>query len=188
MGSATLWDTRHRKAWGEPQACPVLREHPEHLPERGEALDLACGRGGNALWLARHGRLTVHAWDRSVDGIRYLRAQAAHEGLPVQAEVRDVVLNPPRAEQYDVLAVSYFLDRGLMPALVAAVRPGGVLYYQTFLAGHTGAGPGNPDYLLHPGELAEYCANWQVLHALEQEGQAQWVARRKNLTGKATQV
>lgn len=177
MSSPELWDTRHREVPHEPQACTVLQQHSGYLPQQGQALDLACGRGGNALWLARRG-LTVHAWDYSEAGIKYLRAEAEKHRLDLQAEVRDVVLNPPEAGRFDLLVVSQFLDRNLMPALLAAIRPGGLLYYQTFLVGHAGPGPRNPDFLLRPGELSGYCEDWEVLHSLEQDGQAQLVARR----------
>ena len=180
MGSPELWDTRHREVLHEPRACTVLRQHAEYLPRRGRALDLACGRGGNALWLARRG-LTVHAWDYSEAGIRSLSAEAEKRRLAVRTEVRDVVLKPPEAERFDLLVVSHFLDRGLMPTLLAAVRPGGLLYYQTFLVGHPGPGPRNPDFLLRPGELSGYCEDWEILHSLEQDGQAQLVARRQPL-------
>lgn len=177
MGSPELWDSRYREAEHEPQACAVLQQHPSHLPRQGLALDLACGRGGNALWLAHRG-LGVQAWDYSEAGIRHLRMEAKRHHLAIQAEVRNVVLEPPESDQYDLLVVSYFLDRGLMPTLLAAVRPDGLLYYQTFLAGHPGPGPRNPDFLLRPGELPEYCAGWEILHSLEQDGEAQLVARR----------
>ena len=177
MDSPGSWDARHREVPHEPRACAVLQQHSRHLPQQGQALDLACGRGGNALWLARRG-LTVHAWDYSEAGIRYLRAEAAKHRLDIRAEIRDVVRNPPEAERFDLLVVSRFLDRALMPALLAAVRPGGLLYYQTFLVGHPGPEPRNPDFLLRPGELSGYCEDWEVLHALEQDGQAQLVARR----------
>ncbi len=177
MSSPELWDSRYRDAAHEPQACAVLLQNPAHLPRQGRALDLACGRGGNALWLARRG-LSVQAWDYSETAIRQLRAEAERHRLAIQAEVRDVSLDPPEPDQYDLLVVSYFLDRDRMPALLAAVRPGGVLYYQTFLVGHPGPGPRNPDFLLRPGELPGYCAGWDILHALEQDGQAQLVARR----------
>ena len=187
MSSPDLWDTRHREALDDPQACTILQQHSAHLPRRGQALDLACGRGGNALWLARRG-LTVHAWDYSEAGIRYLRAEAEKHRLTVQTEVRDVVLRPPEAGQFDLLVVSHFLNRSLMPSLLAAVRPGGLLYYQTFLVGHSGSGPRNPDFLLRPGELSGYCSAWKILHSLEQDGQAQLVARRRVSTNKAIRV
>ena len=138
---------------------------------------MACGRGGNALWLANRG-LHVDAWDRSATGIELLRAEAARQRLDIRADVRDVMSHPPTADHYEVVVVSYFLERGLMPKLTAAVRPGGLLVYQTFMAGHPGPGPRNPDYLLQPGELAGFCAGWEILHASEQDGQAKLVARR----------
>jgi tellurite methyltransferase len=73
----------------------------------------------------------------------------------VHAEVRDVVACPPRAESFDVIVVSRFLERALAPALIAALRPAGLLFYQTFTQSTVGdpKGPMNPDYRLAPQEL-----------------------------------
>ena len=177
MTSPETWDARHREASEAPEPCAVLREQAAHLPQQGQALDLACGRGGNALWLARRG-LHVDAWDRSAAGIEFLRAEAARQGLDIKADIRDVTLNPPEAESYDVVVVGFFLDRGLMPKLVNAVRAGGLLVYQTFMVGHPGPGPSNPDYLLQPGELEGFCGGWRILHTSERNGQVRLVAQR----------
>lgn len=58
------------------------------------------------------------------------------------------------------------------------MRPGGLLVYQTFLEGHRGPGPSNPDYLLRAGELRALCAGWECLLEREEEGQVLWVARK----------
>ena len=160
-----------------PRPCALLAEQAARLPAAGHALDLACGRGGNALWLARRG-WTVDAWDLADAAVAELRARAAREGLDLRAEVRDVIARPPPPDCCDLAAVSRFLHRPLLPALAAAVRPGGLLAYQTFLAGHPGPGPRNPDYLLRPGELRARFAGWEALHDAERDGQALWLARR----------
>lgn len=171
------WNARHRARAGAPRPCALLTGQAGLLPAAGRALDLACGRGGNALWLARRG-WTVDAWDLADAAVEELRTRAAREALDLRAEVRDVTARPPPPDCCDLAVVSHFLHRPLLPALAAAVRPGGVLAYQTFLAGHPGPGPRNPDYLLRPGELRERFPDWEALHDAERNGQAQFLARR----------
>jgi SAM-dependent methyltransferase len=131
----------------------VLTRNAHLLPRRGRALDLACGRGANALWLAERG-LTVHAWDFAASGIERLRQAAAARSLAVEAQVRDVLAAPPEAGRFDLILVSHFLERALFPALAAALRPGGRLFYQTFTREGAGEhGPSNPAFRLAANEL-----------------------------------
>ncbi len=139
----------------DPLAAQVLSDHVHLLPARGEALDLACGLGGNALLLARHG-LQTSAWDASAQAISGLESRAQHADLVVQTQVRDVEQNPPPPDSFDIIVVSQFLYRPIVPDLVASLRPGGLLMYQTFTRDKVRpGGPSNPDYLLREGELLE---------------------------------
>ena len=149
---AAKWDERYREA-EPPGAVRVLMENSHLLPASGEALDLACGLGGNALLLAQAG-LRTWAWDISPLAIERLNAAASAAGLPLSAEVRDVLAAPPSALSFDVIIVSRFLERDLCPALMAALRPGGLLFYQTFTRDKAvPGGPVNPDFLLAENEL-----------------------------------
>ncbi len=155
------WDARYGQAdAAAPQAAQVLREHVHLLPAAGDALDVACGLGGNAMLLAQRG-LRVSAWDLSPVAIERL-AQSGVAG--VHAEVRDLIADPPAAQSYDVVVVSYFLDRGLFPRLIDALRPGGLLFYQTFIRDKVDdKGPGNPDFLLASNELLQLAGDLQIL-------------------------
>jgi 2-polyprenyl-3-methyl-5-hydroxy-6-metoxy-1,4-benzoquinol methylase len=147
------WDCRYAAAEGKPRVAQVLRENHHLLPASGDALDLACGLGGNALLLAQAG-LAVQAWDLSSVAIDALRSRAATECLQMQAAVRDVEEQPPMPASFDVIVVSYFLQRALAPTLCAALRPGGLLFYQTFVKDKVSQqGPTNPDFLLAENEL-----------------------------------
>lgn len=156
------WDARHAQAGdGPPEPARVLRDFGHLLPTCGDALDLACGLGGNALWLARRG-LSTRAWDLSPVAIERLRAQPEQGRLT--AEVRDVCAEPPPAGSFDVIVVSHFLDRGLFPALCAALRPGGLLFYQTFTRERvSGHGPANPEFRLAPNELLALVSGLRLL-------------------------
>lgn len=148
------WDQRYRQAArNKPQAARVLHDYQYLLPGEGDALELACGRGGNALLLAERG-LQVTAWDLSPVAIAGLQEMAATQGVAIDASVRDVVAQPPLAAAFDVIVVSYFLERTLAPLICAALRPGGLLFYQTFVRDKvTGDGPNNAEFLLAENEL-----------------------------------
>ncbi len=144
-------------------ASRVLAENIHLFPPKGTALDLACGLGANAMFMAEIG-LEVHAWDISPVAIEALRANAKARGMTVRAAVRDVTRQPPEPESFDVIVVVHFLDRSLTGHLIAALRPGGVLFYQTFT--HTkvnDVGPRNEDYLLSDNELLRMFASLRIL-------------------------
>lgn len=158
------WEQYYRSLDNEsvPEPATVLAQHVHLLPERGSALDLACGRGGNALLLAAHG-LDTHAWDYSHAAIEQLRTCAVANNLRINCAVRDVVEQPPEPAQFNVIVVSRFLERSLAPALVQALQSGGLLFYQTFTRDKIDtAGPGNPDFLLKPNELLQLFADLRV--------------------------
>jgi SAM-dependent methyltransferase len=148
------WDQRHGDSTHRPEAAEVLLHNLHLLPPRGRALDLACGLGGNALALASAG-LAVSAWDLSPVAIERLRGYAMEQGLPnLQVEVRDVEQHPPPPASFDVITVSYYLQRSLIPALCAALKPGGLLFYQTFTrTAVTDQGPTNQEFRLEDNEL-----------------------------------
>lgn len=145
-----------------PKPAAVLAEHVHLLPGHGTALDMACGRGGNALYLAAHG-LETSAWDYADAAIDRLRHTAADCHLPIECAVRDVCQQPPEADTFDVIVISHFLDRNLTPQIMRALKPGGLLFYQTFVRDKPGtSGPSNPDFLLKPNELLRLFADMQV--------------------------
>jgi SAM-dependent methyltransferase len=161
-----------------------LVEHQQDLPRGGRALDVACGRGRHALWLAARG-FEVTAIDRDPGAISDLSGEAARLGLPVQAipldlERADVSLGE---SVYDVIVVVHYLHRPLFPALRAALRPGGVLVYETFTRAQARRGkPTNPDFLLETGELVRLVAPLEIVAGREGEAEgkdlASIVARR----------
>ncbi len=154
MGTEDLrekWDRRYADALETPPPIAVLTENAHLLPERGRALDLACGLGGNALYLARRG-LQVSAWDLSPVAVSVLAASAG--GLDLVAEARDVTVHPPPADRFDVISVGHFLDRALCRDIANALRPGGLLFYQTFTRERVDdGGPSTAAFRLDTNEL-----------------------------------
>ena len=162
------WNERYRDATGDPQASRVLREYLHLLPENGLALDLACGLGGNSILLAQQG-LQVDAWDIADVPIAALQEVAHKRQLSIQAEVRDVVANPPVPETFDVIVVSYFLDRDIIPDLIQALKPGGLIYYQTFTRQRVSErGPQREEFRLADQDLLQLFSELQILFYREE--------------------
>lgn len=171
------WEDRYQNgSVADAEPAPVLADFAHLLPGSGTALDLACGLGGNAVFLARHG-LATWAWDSSPAAIDRLAAFAREAGLPLAAEARDVVARPPEPGRFDVIAVSRFLERELAPALAAALRPGGVLFYQTFTRTRVSdRGPGTDRFRLADNELLGLFGELRVL-VYREEGRVGDVSR-----------
>jgi len=159
-----------------PTAWLVANAHL--LPASGRALDVACGTGRHALWLARRGLATT-ALDRDAAAIGELRAAAARDALAVRAEVADLEDGTWVLDQlaFDVVVVVHYLHRPLFPMLLRALRPGGVLVYETFTRAQALRGkPTNPDFLLEAGELLERVRGLEVLASREGDFDGRFVA------------
>jgi SAM-dependent methyltransferase len=159
-----------------PAAWLVANAHL--LPETGRALDVACGPGRHALWLARRGLATT-ALDRDAAAIGELRSEAARQGFALQADVADLENGTWMLDQsaFDVVVVVHYLHRPLFPMLVNALRPGGVLVYETFTRAQAARGkPTNPDFLLEPGELLDRVRGLDVLASREGDFDGRFVA------------
>ena len=149
---------------GKQAPASVLTHNAFLLPSTGSALDLACGLGANAIFLAEHG-LKVIALDISSTAIEKLNAYAASHQLTIEA--RQNALSPASLQPsaFDVIVISRFLDRSLRDAIIDALKPGGLLFYQTFtrLKANPEGGPNNPAYLLDANELLDLFSRLQTV-------------------------
>ncbi len=132
----------------------------------GRALDVACGSGRHAHWLAGQG-LRVTAVDR--DGAALARAAERSPPPPAPA-VRwmqaDLEAQPwPLGDQhFDVVLLTHYLWRPLWPRLFEALAPGGMYIHETFAHGNATVGkPARPDFLLQPGELLHACRGLRIV-------------------------
>jgi SAM-dependent methyltransferase len=139
-------------------------------------LDLACGGG-------RHGRLfldrghPVVLLDRTLAGVVDLKTNPAAELIEADIETGPWPLGQC---QFAALVVTNYLWRPLMQRLIAAIAPGGVLIYETFMQGNERFGkPSNPDFLLRPHELLDWCREAAFnIRAFEQGAEANAVRQR----------
>ncbi|MCC7485137.1 MAG: class I SAM-dependent methyltransferase [Burkholderiales bacterium] len=124
----------------------------DRIPAGGRVLDLACGRGRHARYLAGRGH-HVDAVDRDP---AMLASLAGTPGVTARCADLEGGPWPYPGERFAGIVVANYLHRPLFPGMLAALEPGGVLIYETFAAGNERFGrPSNPTHLLEPGELLE---------------------------------
>jgi SAM-dependent methyltransferase len=118
------------------------------LVERGQVLDVACGAGRHSILFAERGFevFAVDRDDRVLPGsIQFVRADL-EDGSPW----------PWPGKRFAAIVVTNYLHRPLFQRLIDSLDEGGVLIYETFMAGNERYGkPSNPNFLLRPGELLE---------------------------------
>ncbi len=155
------WDERHR---GQPpgEAEPFLVAMFARIPRGAEVLDVAAGRGRNALALARSG-MQVVAVDRSPEAIRILAAAARTARLAIWPVVANLDSFHFKDESFDAIVNINFLDRALFPKFARALRPGGILIADTFLVDQAAiAHPSDPRFLLNHGELRALASGLEI--------------------------
>jgi tellurite methyltransferase len=154
------WDERYRGDPGTLKPTPLLVETASKL-KPGKALDLACGTGRNAIWLAEHD-WQVTAVDGSAVAIDLLRKRVPG----IDARVADIEKQEYAIEPgvWDLIAVCYYLQRDLFEPVKRGLKPGGVAVVIVHLVE-----PGHEEsrFSVQPGELARYFEGWQILHSYE---------------------
>ncbi len=131
----------------------------------GTVLDLACGRGRHARYLAGMG-YRVEAVDRDRASLAGLAGAA---GITTRYADLEGAPWPYPAGCFDGIVVANYLHRPLVADMLAALRPGGVLIYETFALGNETLGrPSNPEFLLRPNELLRWVDGRLQVLAFEQ--------------------
>ena len=160
------WDDVHR---GKPigTAEPFLVEMISRIPRSGLALDVAAGRGRNALAMAR-AEIRVVAVDFSETAMRTVADAARAEHLLVWPVVANLDSFHLKHKSLDAIVNINFLDRALFAEFSRALRPGGVLIAETFTNEQASLGhPKDPRFLLGHGELKELAAGLEIEHYRE---------------------
>jgi SAM-dependent methyltransferase len=142
----------------------VLRWAPL-VPAGSEVLDLACGHGRNARHFASRG-CRVLAVDRDAAALATL---AGVTGVVTRAADLEGAAWPFASMTFDAVVVTNYLHRPLFGPILAALRPAGILIYDTFMAGNERFGrPSNPNFLLQAGELLDVVRGRLEVIAFEQ--------------------
>ncbi len=180
------WDERFRTG-DHADATPdpflmQLQEYSELWPVHGRALDLACGAGRNAVWLAQKG-WAVTACDISLEGLRKARALARDHGVRLDLLCQDLETPLAFVNRFDLIICFFYLDRKLFPSLKATLRPGGLIVYKTYTVEQQrfAERPHHKMHLLEPQELLNSFRDFRVLvyqEIVKGRGVAQMIARK----------
>jgi len=156
------WDARYRSggvAFDAP--TPLIVEIAAALMP-GRAIDIACGAGRNAIYLAQHG-WRVTAVDGSAAALETLRQRAQAVNIDVVLADLQRESFPMPAESYDLVAASYYLQRDLFPAMLRGVKKGGVFVAIVHLGEQA-----TPRKVV-AGELRSMFIDWEIMHDYEGE-------------------
>ena len=170
--SIETWNQRFREdpnAAGEAPSPFVVEQLSDFKPSPGSkeparALDLACGAGRNALWLAEQG-WDVTAVDGSDAAIEILHRRAAQRGLSIKTVVADLEAGefPLQPAAWDLILIYAYLQRDLLTQFHDALRPGGI----AAVAVHLDEPGRESRFSLQPGELASYFNGWDIRYLHE---------------------
>jgi SAM-dependent methyltransferase len=154
------WDARYRSGADGTEPTPLVIEIAHKLTPR-RALDLACGTGRNAIWLAQQG-WDVTAVDGAPAAIKHVRAQAPQiKTLIADLERHEYCIEPA---SWDLIAICYYLQRDLFAPAIRGLRPGGALIAIVHI---TEDGEEPTPHRLRPGELAGFFEGCRIMHYFE---------------------
>lgn len=176
------WDSIYSERANKPLPPPDPLLFPYTPPVTEDrvyrALDLAGGQGQNGLWLAAEGYV-VDVVDISRVALMQGQAEMARRSLRTM-NFRQLDLDENKLdfdEPYDLICVFRFLKRELFAALRTAIRPGGRIIYATYNIRHLAEHPEfRREFLLEPGELAGYFADWRILYNADDAALSELVA------------
>ncbi len=131
------------------------------------ALDFACGLSANGRFLESLG-YQVSAWDYSAVVVEKLNAYSRQHQLNFAAYQYDLENEKLPNELFDVVVVSYFLNRELSQAISRLLKPKGLLFYQTFCGERMNdQGPSNPNFRLQSAELLNLFPDLKTIYYRE---------------------
>jgi 2-polyprenyl-3-methyl-5-hydroxy-6-metoxy-1,4-benzoquinol methylase len=162
------WNNRYAEgAYAErPWSSRWLQEWLDRIP-RGKALDIACGAGRNALFLAANG-FDVDAVDISGVALARAREEAARAGVRVNWIERDLDDGLPVTGPYQLVIQLRYVNAAVTRAIASLLAPGGMFLCEQHLQTEEPvAGPQGPQFRVAPGQLAELVPGLEIIDIAE---------------------
>jgi tellurite methyltransferase len=158
-----------------------LLENADLLTGKGNALDIACGEGRNAVYTASLG-YDVLGIDISEAGLQKTRTLAKEKNLSIETKVTDLDDFEFTENAFDLVLCFNFLDRRLFPGIQKTLKPGGLVFYETFNLDHLKHTSFKREWVLEYNELLKQFENFRVLRYREmdrdEKGFASIIARK----------
>jgi tellurite methyltransferase len=174
MNPKSKWNKKHNERINlQEQPAPNARlKNLSPYFTGGSALDLACGLGGNSLFLARL-NYRVEAVDISEVAVNYILEQAAKEQLaifPLIGDLTEINTLHFKRNTFNLVVITYYLDRALFPFVKSIVKENGYFFMETFYMSPQNENQGvSNQYKLNSKELLSEFGNWKVLFFEENE-------------------
>jgi tellurite methyltransferase len=173
MDTGTKWNTKHKEQLEqkkEPTANRRLHGLSSYL-KGGKALDIACGLGGNSLFLAKM-NYQVQAVDISDIAIAYIQEQTAKRKLSIDPQKCDLTdLNKLQwsSDSFNLVVITYYLDRELFPIVKRIIAENGYFFMETYFQSQQDNQTISNQYKLRPQELRSEFEDWKILFYEENE-------------------
>ncbi len=164
---AQYWNARYladQQHYLKREPHTLVKSYADQLPREGLVLDVAAGAAQSGLFLAKRG-LRVVAMDISEAGLRLAQQCARELSLPLYPVIMDMKDPYLPSCKFDVILNFYYLSRPLFECYRQALKPGGWLFFETFI--QNGDKSSNPAHRLELGELHFAFQDWEILHWAE---------------------
>ena len=162
------WDQRYREGAyaGRRHPSVLLAERIGDFP-LGNALDVACGAGRNALFLAGRG-YHVDAIDISAEALNRAQKEAQTLGVSVNWQQHDLDEPLVLENEYQLVLLIRYVDLKLLQQLGSLLAPGGILLCEEHLESSEDViGPGNAAFRVNPGDLQRAATGLDILYLEE---------------------
>lgn len=158
------WDSKYAAGnhVADKEPSDWLKENVEFLAGRGKALDIAMGEGRNAVFVASLG-YDVLGVDISEAGIRRAQALAKEKKVRITTEAVDLDDYHIPENEYDLILCFNFLDRRLFSEIRRALKPGGLVFYETFSIDHLKHSTFKKEWVLGYNELVTEFRELRIL-------------------------
>ena len=180
MATIEEWNERYRRGEREERSPTPVVVRVAALSTPGRALDVACGTGRNAIFLARQ-RWQVAAIDGAVEALRRLNEAAETEGLSIDTAVVDLErerIDYP-AGSFDLIVITHYLQRDLFPLAATLLTAEGLCAAAIqLIEASSGRDVRSQRYRVAPEELRRLFGEWETIDYREENGVAEIIARR----------
>lgn len=158
------WDDKYGASEYITGKDPVewLKDHSNILKGKGSALDIASGEGRNAVFAAEKGYQTL-AVDISATGLEKAHALADEKEVAIETCVADLDNWKIEQNAFDLILCFNFLDRRIFPAIKSALKPGGLVFYETFTVDYLKYSSFKREWVLEHNELLDAFSELRIL-------------------------